>query len=371
MSGENDAAAQGAIEAAAAAAARFAWGQAADALANAGNSTFVLDKRAFYLSRAKRYSEALELLAVLRYRDPGGFMPLYLTGYQYYVQELYSEAIPWFDHALARQPGHVKAHWRKAKALAATGRPAEACAAAATVLRLFHALPDSEKPAQQQTFGKASHMLGKYELEKGRARDAIDFLQQAVQADNSDPYHHYLLGKAQFRTGCTSDAIIALRKARALKRDDPSIELELAACLLQTGDTEGCLTAIARVDQRCRGWLAYKAGKLALESGRPQLAVRILERANQNRDTHGSPEVQQALSKALEAAGPADLNNSATAFGKVAVVNPQRGFGFLVDEHGVRRHFRLDDARLRKGDRVRFLPREASKGPAAQDVARI
>ena len=51
-------------------AAALKWSAAADLLADAGPSTKVLDKRVFYLSRAKRYSDALAILEELRDRDP-------------------------------------------------------------------------------------------------------------------------------------------------------------------------------------------------------------------------------------------------------------------------------------------------------------
>ena len=362
------------LEAAAAAAECLDWSGAADILSNAGISTPVLDKRSFYLSRAKRYSEALELLAILRERDPDDFMPFYLTAYQYYVQELYSEAVPWFDQALSRHPDHIKANWRRAKALASIGRHADAREAAAKVLRLYHSLPLVDRPQQQQSLARASHMLGKYELEKGRGHDALAFLEQAVDADGSDPYHHYLLGKARLRTGNTADAMASLRRAQALKHDDPSIELELAACMLKSGDNEGCATRVARVESRCRGWMAFKGGKLALECGRPDLAVRMLEQASRNRDTKGDASVKELLeaARAAQPVPPSSTEGAANvAFGQVAVVDPDRGFGFLVDELGTRRHFKLRTRTLRKGDRVQFQPTDAPKGPAADGVSRV
>ena len=58
--------------------------------------------------------------------------------------------------------------------------------------------------------------------------------------------------------------------------------------------------------------------------------------------------------------------------GRVDVVRPDRNFGFLVDEvDGVRRHFRLDNLRLRVGDRVAYVAIERDKGPAARNVRAI
>lgn len=49
------------------------WAEAADALVGAPTDDYVLDKRVWYLSRAKRYEEALELCAQLRKRKPTDF----------------------------------------------------------------------------------------------------------------------------------------------------------------------------------------------------------------------------------------------------------------------------------------------------------
>lgn len=367
----------GALAQAADAAALLDWNAAADILASAGASREVLDKRAFYLSRAKRYPEALDVLAELRRREPAGFMAYYMTGYQYYMQQSYAEAVRWFDEALKRRPDHIKLNWRRAYALSAVGRQADALDASAKVLRLFNALPAKDRDPHRQSFAKASHMLGKAALDKGRALDAIDFLKQAAEADPSDPYHVYLLGKARRRAGLFKDAITDLRRARGLKPSDTSIELELAACLLSLGDKEGCISAIAQVESRCRGWLAYKAGTLAHRSERPELAIRLLQRAAQDRDTRAESCVAEALNAAMASLPPPNgsqpLEETAeiATFGAVAVVNPDKGFGFLVDESGIRRHFKLRGRGIQKGDRVRFVPAEAPKGPAARDVVRV
>jgi tetratricopeptide (TPR) repeat protein/cold shock CspA family protein len=359
------------------AAERLEWSEAADILSNAGTGSEVLKKKAFYLSRAKRYSEALEALAELLKRKPDDFMALYMTGYQYYEQKGYAEAITWFDRALEGNPDHIKVNWRRAYALSATGQAPAALEAAARVLRLYFALPSHDRDPQRQTFAKASHMLGKAELDKGRAHEAVAFLEQAVLADASDPFHLYLLGKAHRLVGSPDLAITELRRARALKPGDLSIELELAASLLATGDKEGCVAGIARIEARCRGWQAFKAGRLVHEAERPELAIRLLERAARERDTRGEPSVMEALAAARASHTARDAQSDATsdekdvAFGAVDVVRADKGFGFLVDESGTRRHFRLRDDSIHRGDRVRFTPAVAPKGPVAKDVVRV
>jgi tetratricopeptide (TPR) repeat protein len=370
------------IFAAQAAAEKKEWDQAADLLASAGEGLDVLDKRCFYLSRAKRYPEALQLLSQWRQRRPDEFMPLYMTGYQYYDQGQYVEALIWFDRALAKYPDHIKLQWRRAFALQAVGRKDDALAAAARVLRLYFALPEAQRPAQKAPFARASHMLGKAELERGGAY-AVAFLSQAVEADPSEPYYRYLLAKALRRGGKPSEALAEIQRARRMKPADVHIELELAAALVEIQDPEGAAAALARVESRCRGWVALKGGRIAINAGRPELAVRLLERASRDRDTRAEPKVLEALVAARETARnvaprvaevPKQANQEPghDGSGRVDIVWLDRGYGFLVDDTGTRRHFRLPgSATLQKGDRVQFRPIEAEKGPAAKDVVPV
>jgi Flp pilus assembly protein TadD/cold shock CspA family protein len=369
------------ILAAQAAAERKEWDQAADLLAEAGQRIEVLDKRCFYLSRAKRYPEALKLLGQWLERRPDDFMPLYMTGYQYYDQGKYGEALVWFDRAVAKYPNHLKLHWRRAFALQQLGREDDALASAARVLRLYFALPDEQKLAQKSPFAKASHMLGKAELERGGSY-AVELLSQAVDANPAQPYYRYLLAKALRLGGKTSAALAEIQRARRMKPGDVHIELELAAALVEAQDQEGAAAALARVESRCTGWVALKAGRLAISCGRPELAVRLLERASRDRETRGEPKVLQELNGARQTArnvaprlteSPKQASQDRSeGIGRVDVVWVDRGFGFLVDDTGTRRHFRLrGSAALQKGDRVRFRPVDAEKGPAAKDVVPV
>jgi cold shock CspA family protein len=87
--------------------------------------------------------------------------------------------------------------------------------------------------------------------------------------------------------------------------------------------------------------------------------------------------VTEALAAAREAFPARHIGESLVeperdvAFGDVDVVQPEKGFGFLVDEFGTRRHFKLRSRAIKKGDRVRFVPTDAPKGPAAKDVVRV
>ena len=97
------------------------WSEAADLLAN-GDTPDVLGRRSFYLSRAKRYDEALDVLAELRRLEPQMVRWPYMTGYQYYERQLYAEAMPWYEAALALDPDHLSSNYRLAHTYHQLGR---------------------------------------------------------------------------------------------------------------------------------------------------------------------------------------------------------------------------------------------------------
>ena len=364
------------VAAAEAAAAAKDWSRAADLLAGAGDATEVLDKRVFYLSRAKRYAEALEILARLRERDPDSFLWPYMTAYQYYAQELYAESLPWFRETLKRNPKHIKSWWRSANALSKSGQEMKAMACAGRVLRLWHELPQEAQERERSNLAKASYLCGKVQMRNDPA-GAVPLLEQAVANDKSDPHKHYRLGKALRLAGRAGDGVEHLRRAGKLKPGDGNIELELALCLGRSGERDEALGIIRQREQRLRGWDLFKAGQLAVELDETRLALRLLERAAGDRTTRKEDKVKAALSQARAAAAAAGVDAAdaaddaaVIAYGRVDVVRPERRFGFLVGEDGVRRHFRLRGQRLAVGDRVSYVPIAREKGPAAEDVKR-
>jgi len=370
---------------AAAAAKELEWEKAANLLAQAGSSSFVLDKRVWYLSRAKRYAEALEILDVLRQREPGNFRHWYMTASQYYEQQHYSDSIALFEESLKRKPDHLQSNWRLAYALHKLGREAHAAPLAARVLQIWHTLQDDERERLAKCAARASHMLAVPQIWQ-YSEDAVALLNQAVDLEPDDPYHRYRLAQALIRLGRRTDALTVIRKARNLKPGDPSIELEYASILVKSGDTEGALATISRLERRLHGGFAFKAGRLALEAEAPSLSLRLLKVAQRDPATRSSPNLQKLLDQAQSivpspAASiqarplPSPLieqteDDKDQSSGRVQIVRPDRHFGFLIDERdGSRRHFRLDVRwQLRPGDIVLFKPVEAQKGPAADDV---
>jgi tetratricopeptide (TPR) repeat protein/cold shock CspA family protein len=373
-----------ALAEAAAAAERKEWERAADLLANAGDSTEVLDKRSFYFSRSKRYDEALELFAILREREPENFLWHYMTGYQCAIQERFAESLPFFREALRLNDGHVKSWWRAANALARTGDERKAVICAGRVLKLWHSLPEEAKDQDRSSVGKASYLLGKIQM-RSDPHGAIPLLEQALEADPQDPHRNYRLGKALRYANRPAEALPYLRRAAKLKPGDTNIEVELAIVLGRTGEKGEAEALLRRVERRLRGWDLLKGGQLALDLERPHLALRLLDRAERDRTTRGNDRLEDLLARARDEARTAPPEKGdraggrprrqrdghaggAAETGRVAVVNEERNFGFLLDDSGTRRHFRPSGMKVHRGQRVRFTPLDAEKGPAARDL---
>jgi tetratricopeptide (TPR) repeat protein/cold shock CspA family protein len=371
------------LEQAATLAERLQWSEAADLLAGS-DVIDILARRCFYLSRAKRYEEALELLDELRKREPKMVRWPYMTGYQYYERQLYDEALPWYEAALALDPDHLSSNYRIAHTYHQLGRDREAVMAAGRVLRLWHAASDEVKERERRKLANASYLLGRDLMNRGDHRNAVELLQQAVVNDASDHNKHYRLGKALRHSGNAAAAVVSLRQALRLKPRTAYVEVELAAALADSGERAEAERLLARIVGHCRGWDAYKGGQLATRLEQPALAVDLLERAAGDRLTRKEPRVREALAAARAAAPTATTATTATdkggkpssvrvagqrGEGVVDVVRPERGFGFLIDADGTRRHFRLRGVRrVNVGDRVSFLPVSAEKGPAASEL---
>lgn len=355
------------------------WAQAFNILSAAPDEIRVLDKRAFYLSRAKRHDEACDVLALLREREPGNFLWQHMTGYQYYVQERWDEAAVWFVEAYKLNPSHIRNLYRLAQTRRHQGEFVRAQRAAAEVRRLWHELPEAGRKREAGTFAKASYLLGKLLVDRN-PQDAISLFKDAAEHDQGDHDKHYLLGKTHRRLGERAPALEALRRARRLKPNRSYIELEYAAALVEEGEAEEARRCLARL-RGLRGWQAWKAARVAMAAHSLDDAQRWLSVAARDRDVKASPrydEVKSAVDAALaerphdersrrEPGGGADPSRHQ---GKVHHVRGARGFGFLVDEtDGARCYFKLTaDARLSANDAVEFVRADTERGPAAREV---
>ncbi len=363
------------------------WSGAADVLATGPQSDEILDKRGWYLSRAKRYDEAIRVFSELRNRRPHDYRPPYMMGFQYYNQERWRESLSWFAEALERKPDHIKSLWRSAHALEKAGDDKQAALMAGRVLQLWHELPPARQEEDRKSAARASFLLGRRQL----ARDpvgAAELFAQAAELEPDDPFKHYRHAQALRRSGRGREALSAAERAHRLKRGDPNITVEYAEALNANRRPTEAAKALGRAARRCVGWKAYQAGKLALQLGDPRLAVDLLRQAERDRTVRVDPGLKEALAEATSRAGESGTSRSrpqgrrgrrqgsvgsngdgSSGHGRVDVLRIDRGFGFLVDDAGVRRHFRVDSAAdLAQGQEVTFIPVAAAKGPAANNV---
>ena len=362
------------------AASKNEWERAISILDGAPDLVRVLDKRAFYLSRAKRYDEACNTLAVLREREPANFLWQHMTGYQYYVQERYVEAVPWFVEAFRLNRTHIRNLYRLAQSRRHQGELVRAQRAAAEVRRLWFALAEPARQREAKTFAKASYLLGKLLADRD-PRAAIEPLQQAAEHDPSDHDKHYLLGKTYRRLGEREAALQALGRARRIKPNRAYIELEYAAALAEDGKPDEATECLTRV-RGVRGWQAWKAARVALAVDCLDDAQRWLKVAAKDSDVATSPkydELKAALESAIaerpppETATPGPVESPSgdgRHHGKVHHIRGERGFGFLVDDtDGERCYFKLTgDRRLSANDAVEFVRADTKRGPAAREV---
>jgi len=350
---------------------RKEWSAAADVLLKGGDAVPVLDKLAFYLSRAKRYDEAIKVLRALCDRQPHASRHRYTLGFQFAQREEWTQAVREFEQALRLSPDYLKAHYRLAQSYFHAGDEIRARIAANRVLRIWHKLDAESQKRDAVKLARASYMLGKLQLRRD-PDGAVELLKQAAEHEPKDHNKHYLLGKALTRAGRPREARISLERAKRMEPRKGYIDVELIRAIAEAGDSEGALAKLRDIAPRFRAWDAYNAGRLARDLGDQALARRMLEAASKRGPTRGDPRVIGLLEELGSAGGDGseEVDVGVDHIGQVVLLNPRRKFGFLVDAHGTKRHFRLDRRaeELQKGGRVSFVPRERDKGPAADNV---
>ncbi len=207
-------------------------------------------------------------------------------------------------------------------------------------------------------------------------RGAIPLLEQALANEPDDGYKHYRLGKALHYAGRPADALPHLERAAKLKRGDVSIDVELADVLAITGEPARAVQLIRSTDRRLNGYLLRKAARTANRANDPLLAIDLYRRATRDhtfrRDDALREELREVESKAREAGLNPDETKpklGARLRGRIKMVNPERNFGFVIDdEGGVSRHFRPNGQSWQRGDRVSYVSGEGAKGPSASDL---
>lgn len=347
------------------------WNGACEILEANATHLAVRERLAFCLSRAKRYDEAIAKLEQLRDQQPEKVKWSYMLGYQYYEQEQYAEALPYFVAAWRLDHGHLRNLYRLAQTRLHLDEPDRAKRGAAEVLRLWGQLPPDRQERERSAMAKSAYLLGREELKDNPLR-AIAPLQMAAEHDPGEVHRHYLLGKALRKAKRPEEAITPLRRAARMKPGQPYIELELAVALaLSAGGKSEAAGLLSKIERRLSDWQALKGAGLAatLEDG--ERARRLLKRAARKgfvRRSSAFAAVEEKVSQLPDLNDePHSGSDDGTREGRVDMVNGRRGFGFLIDQSDqTRRYFKLPrDLKISRGDRVAYQPKAADKGPAA------
>jgi len=352
------------------------WGRAADLLAGSKGSLSVLEKRAYYLSRAGRIDDALAILAEMLTEYPDDFKPYFLTGYQHLKKGDHRQAALWLEQAASRNPTHIPTLDRLAFSLSKAGDHAGAARYATRVIKEWYCLEEPQRQLEVRRYVTACCLLGKRYL-RSDPQSAVEYYEAAVQNDLTNPWPLYGLGCALGAVGRHVDALAALNRASELKPGDVWIELERAAALIRHGQRESGLGGLILLKPRLNAWEAERGARVAMLAADAALALELIDVAVRSRAVRKHPRVARLRGEAQKRAQESGVTPAAVIdelhTGRIDVLQPDRGFGFVVDDRdGARRHFRVRGrVRLTVGDRVKFRPRRGEKGPAAEELTPI
>jgi Tfp pilus assembly protein PilF len=301
-----------------------------------------------------------------------------MIGYQYLQERSYDDAVLWLRNAYRLNPKHIRNLYRLAQARRQQGETGRSQLAAMEVLKLWHALPEDQRDRDAKSFAKASYMLGLMQCDSD-PHGAVALFEQAATYDSSDHNKHYRLGKTYRRVGRLGDALTSLHRAARIKPNTSYIEMELAEALADNDQTVDAARCLGRGVHGVRGWQAWKAARIALRVERPHDAQRLIGEAARDRQVKHSPkyeqlraEVDEAVAVARSASGEKRADgikdrrprSTRSGIGRVHNLQPERGFGFLVDEDdGEHCHFKLKGGvALRKGQPRPFRPQRQRSG---------
>lgn len=270
------------------------WSEAADscfqALKIEPQNNEVKGELGWYLSRSKRYDEAIKLFQELMQAEPEHAKWPYMLGYQYYDQQNWREATNWFGRALELREDYLIVLYRKGYAHTQLGETHEAQALFVKCVNLWREITDIERQQREsKTYSDACLQLGKMLLERGQAERAINAFAEAVKYDQMDAHKHYNLGKAYFEAGKYDNAMQHFLEADRCEPHKDYIQYYIARTFTAQGDYVQAEKAYNRIPAKRRKayiwqymgemYLAWEQREKALEA--LQTAVR-LEKKNHN-----------------------------------------------------------------------------------------
>jgi tetratricopeptide (TPR) repeat protein len=382
------------------------------------NNSVLLDKLGWYLSRSKRYIEAIKVYVRLSGLEPKLAKWPYMVGYQYYDQKKYREAIEWFDKALLLFENYLIVLYRKGYAHNQINETDAAKSAFEKCISLWKNLDDEDKEKEKKSYSDASFQLGKIFLLSGLSRKAETLFAEAVRFDSQDAFKFYEYGKSLLKNHKPEEALEQLQKADHI---EPRKDF-IIACIAQTfielsrySEADQALTRIPEKNRKEYIWRAlgivrvaqeripeaviafnkgiqqdpenhnayYQLGLAHLEGNDHAHAYKDFSRAieiRKNKYNLDFPEAKQKLDEINEYAKNMHIDLfSPTAdskidpMGIITKFNKPKGYGFIKMINGQQEiFFHISNVAnpdmLGIGFGVNFIVEETPKGKRAKDV---
>lgn len=202
-----------------------------------------------------------------------------------------SDAVPYFQIALAIIPDHAGARERLGAALLACGRPTEA-------------LPELERALALQPHSVAALIsLARTKSELGEGQAAVDHLKTAYELDQTNPDILFQLGMTLRGVGLLERAVSALREAVNLAPGNAVLRVALGEALRAHGDHAAAIPELTRATELNPGWaVAWSTlGDVLQASDRRSDAITAYRRAIACHDV--MPEIHALLANALHDGG--------------------------------------------------------------------
>ncbi|GIK76115.1 tetratricopeptide repeat protein [Anaerolineae bacterium CFX9] len=172
------------------------------------------DKLGWYLSRAKKHADAIEVYSLLVQEAPENPKYPYMLGYQYYDQQDFTNAVPWFRKALDLKPDYLVVLYRCGYALVKTGDVRAAEALLRDCVRYWRELEEGDaKDREKKNYADACFQLGKIYSDRDDWVSAVKAFTEAVAHESNDADKLYNLGKALVKVENFEEALAALLKA--------------------------------------------------------------------------------------------------------------------------------------------------------------
>lgn len=249
------------------------------------------DKLGWYLSRAKKHVDAIEVYRLLVQEEPGNYKYPYMLGYQYYDQQDYASAIPWFRKSLELRPDYMVVLYRCGYALMKTGDMSTAEESLRSCVRHWRELQDGDsKDREKQTYSNACFQLGKIHVERNDWDHAVNAFSESVNYDAGDTDKLYNLGKALVKTERFEEAIGVLSKADQLTPRKHYIQTYLAIALHRQSNLAEAERIFDAIPDRIKNQFPYiwqHHAELYRTQGRISEMIRILRGATRKPNEKG------------------------------------------------------------------------------------